>query len=116
MRLPKPMVGFNLSNGLRSVNNRLLLGLAIGPPYFCYENVALAPKGVWATISRFMFDIQPEFVDSKFFCAAARKRSFAKTTCNTRSFAVHCLQISKNIIFDLSFININVELELYDVQ
>ena len=115
MNLPNPMVGFNLPNGLRSVN-RSLPAQAIGPPYFYYENVALAPKGVWATISRFLFDIQPEFVDSKFFCAAARKRSFAKTTCNTRSFAVHCLQISKNIIFDLSFINITVELELYDVQ
>ena len=34
MRLPKPMAGFNLPNGLRSVNNRLLPGSAIGPPYF----------------------------------------------------------------------------------
>jgi len=34
MRLPKPMVGFNLSIGLRSVNNILLSGPAIGPPYF----------------------------------------------------------------------------------
>ncbi|KAL6645398.1 hypothetical protein ACP70R_017006 [Stipagrostis hirtigluma subsp. patula] len=49
---------------------------AIGPPFFYYENVALAPKGVWTTISRFLYDIQPEFVDSKFFCAAARKRGY----------------------------------------
>jgi len=75
MNLPNPMVGFNLPNGLRSVN-RSLPAQAIGPPYFYYENVALAPKGVWATISRFLFDIQPEFVDSKFFCAAARKRGY----------------------------------------
>ena len=34
MRLPKPMIGFNLSIGLRSVNNILLSGPAIGPPYF----------------------------------------------------------------------------------
>jgi len=114
MNLPNPMVGFSLPNGLRSVN-RSLPAQAIGPPYFYYENVPLALKGVWATISRFMFDIQPEFVDSKFFCAAARKRSFAKTTCNTRSFAVHCLQISKYINFYLLFINIIVELELYHV-
>jgi hypothetical protein len=75
MRLPKPMVGFNLPNGLRSAN-RSLPGPAIGPPYFYYENVALAPKGVWTKISRFLFDIEPEFVDSKFFCAAARKRGY----------------------------------------
>ena len=74
MRLPKPMVGFNLSNGLLSVNNRLLPGLAIGPPYFYYENVALAPKGVWGKISIFLFDIDPQFVDSKYFYAAARNR------------------------------------------
>jgi site-specific DNA-cytosine methylase len=75
MRLPNPMVGFGLPNGSRTVS-RSLPGQAIGPPYFYYENVALAPKGVWATISRFLYDIQPEFVDSKFFCAAARKRGY----------------------------------------
>jgi site-specific DNA-cytosine methylase len=75
MRLPNPMVGFGLPNGSRTVN-RSLPGQATGPPYFYYENVALAPKGVWATISRFLYDIQPEFVDSKFFCAAARKRGY----------------------------------------
>ena len=76
MCLPKPIVGFNLSNGLRSVNNRLLLGPAIEPPYFYYENVALAAKGVWGKISRFLFDIDPKFVDSKYFCTAARKRGY----------------------------------------
>ncbi|XP_062209587.1 DNA (cytosine-5)-methyltransferase DRM2-like isoform X2 [Phragmites australis] len=76
MPLPNPMVGFNLPNErLRSVD-RWLPAQAIGPPYFYYENVALAPKGVWTTISRFLYDIQPEFVDSKFFCAAARKRGY----------------------------------------
>ena len=76
MRLPKPMVGFSLSNGLRSVNNRLLPGLAIGPPYFYYENVALAPKGVWGKISRFLFDIDLQFVDSMYSCDAARKSGY----------------------------------------
>ncbi|CAL4920350.1 unnamed protein product [Urochloa decumbens] len=75
MPLPNPMIGFNLPNGPTSVY-RSLPGQAIGPPYFYYENVALAPKGVWTTISRFLYDIQPEFVDSKFFCAAARKRGY----------------------------------------
>ncbi|CAL4897640.1 unnamed protein product [Urochloa decumbens] len=75
MPLPNPMVGFGLPNGSTPVN-RSVPGQAIGPPYFYYENVALAPKGVWKTISRFLYDIQPEFVDSKFFCAAARKRGY----------------------------------------
>ncbi|KAJ1293906.1 hypothetical protein BS78_01G105200 [Paspalum vaginatum] len=76
MPLPNPMVGFSLpTERFRSVD-RSLPATAIGPPYFYYENVAIAPKGVWATISRFLYDIQPEFVDSKFFCAAQRKRGY----------------------------------------
>ncbi|XP_073001148.1 DNA (cytosine-5)-methyltransferase DRM2-like [Typha latifolia] len=74
--LPNPMVGFGLPNERMRVVNRRLPEAAIGPPYFYYENVALAPKGVWATISRFLYDIEPEFVDSKYFCAAARKRGY----------------------------------------
>uniref|UniRef100_I1QX37 SAM-dependent MTase DRM-type domain-containing protein n=1 Tax=Oryza glaberrima TaxID=4538 RepID=I1QX37_ORYGL len=76
MPLPNPMVGFSLPNdGLRSVH-RNLPDQALGPPFFYYENVALAPKGVWTTISRFLYDIYPEFVDSKYLCAAARKRGY----------------------------------------
>ncbi|KAL6593890.1 hypothetical protein ACP70R_048791 [Stipagrostis hirtigluma subsp. patula] len=76
MPLPNPMVGFGLPNQRWRSFDRSLPVQAIGPPYFYYENVALAPKGVWTTISRFLYDIQPEFVDSKFFCAAARKRGY----------------------------------------
>ncbi|KAF2286679.1 hypothetical protein GH714_023514 [Hevea brasiliensis] len=50
--------------------------LAADPPYFYYENVALTPKGVWSTISRFLYDVEPEFVDSVYFCATARKRGY----------------------------------------
>ncbi|OWM74265.1 hypothetical protein CDL15_Pgr008579 [Punica granatum] len=49
---------------------------AIGPPYFYYENAACASKGVWDTISWFLYDVEPEFVDSMNFCAAARKRGY----------------------------------------
>ncbi|XP_047057877.1 DNA (cytosine-5)-methyltransferase DRM2-like [Lolium rigidum] len=74
--LPNPMVGFNLPNGIvRSVNRRLPKQ-AIGPPFFYYENVALAPKGVWGTISKTLYGVRPEFVDSKYLCAAARKRGY----------------------------------------
>ncbi|KAM3295423.1 hypothetical protein ACQJBY_037989 [Aegilops geniculata] len=76
MPLPNPMVGFNLpSDRLRSVKRRLS-EQAVGPPFFYYENVALAPRGVWRTISRTLYDIEPEFVDSKYLCAAARKRGY----------------------------------------
>jgi len=33
-------------------------------------------KGVWKTISRFLYDVEPWFVDSKFFYAATRKKGY----------------------------------------
>uniref|UniRef100_A0ACD5VD44 Uncharacterized protein n=1 Tax=Avena sativa TaxID=4498 RepID=A0ACD5VD44_AVESA len=76
MVFPNPMVGFGLPNDMVRPVNRILPKKAIGPPFFYYENVALAPKGVWETISRKLYGIEPEIVDSKYFCAAARKRGY----------------------------------------
>ncbi|KAM3300989.1 DNA (cytosine-5)-methyltransferase DRM2 [Capsicum chacoense] len=77
IRLPKPMIGFGVpTESVPAMVQRTLPEQALGPPFFYYENVALAPKGVWDTISRFLYDIAPEFVDSKYFCAAARKRGY----------------------------------------
>lgn len=76
IRLPKPMIGFGVPTEPFTPIHRTLPEAARGPPYFYYENVALAPKGVWDTISRFLYDLEPEFVDSKYFCAAARKRGY----------------------------------------
>ncbi|KQK24054.1 hypothetical protein BRADI_1g77873v3 [Brachypodium distachyon] len=63
MPLPNPM-------------NRRLPVLATAPPFFYYENVARAPKGEWREMSRNLYDIHPEFVDSVHLCAAARKRGY----------------------------------------
>ncbi|XP_024012268.1 DNA (cytosine-5)-methyltransferase DRM2 isoform X2 [Eutrema salsugineum] len=76
VRLPNPMIGFGLPNEPGLITHRTLPDLARGPPYFYYENVALAPKGVWETISRHLYDVAPEFMDSKYLCAAARKRGY----------------------------------------
>ncbi|KAM3262878.1 hypothetical protein ACQJBY_053176 [Aegilops geniculata] len=76
MPLPNPMVGFNLPGYSGPSVTRMLFKLDTGPPFFYYENVARAPKGEWAKISRNLFDIQPEFVDSLHLCAAARKRGY----------------------------------------
>ena len=77
LNLPNPMMGFGVPNEPKSIiTHRTLPENAIGPPYFYYENVALTPKGVWQKISRFLYDVQPEYVDSKYFCAAARKRGY----------------------------------------
>ena len=76
IRPPYPMIGYGVPTEPFQQVRRTLPEAAIGPPYFYYENVALAPKGVWSTISRFLYDVEPEFVDSKYFCAAARKRGY----------------------------------------
>uniref|UniRef100_A0A7N0UA19 DNA (cytosine-5-)-methyltransferase n=1 Tax=Kalanchoe fedtschenkoi TaxID=63787 RepID=A0A7N0UA19_KALFE len=76
IRLPKPMIGYGVPTESNEIVHRTIPEAAKGPPYFYYENVALAPTGVWNTISRFLYDIEPEFVDSKFFCACARKRGY----------------------------------------
>ncbi|CAD5331762.1 unnamed protein product [Arabidopsis thaliana] len=72
--LPKEMIGFGVPNhpGLMMHRPVPIPDIARGPPFFYYENVAMTPKGVWAKISSHLYDIVPEFVDSKHFCAAAR--------------------------------------------
>ncbi|XP_056683174.1 DNA (cytosine-5)-methyltransferase DRM2 [Spinacia oleracea] len=75
-KFSKQMVGFGLPGCPPVVSHRYLPDEAVGPPYFYYENVALTPVGVWEHISRFLYDIQPEFVDSIHFSAAARKRGY----------------------------------------
>lgn len=76
VHLPNPMVGFGVPNEPLPVIQRRIPDEAKGRPYFYFENVALTPKGVWHTMSRFLYYIDPEFVDSKFLCAAARKRGY----------------------------------------
>ncbi|KAK7407250.1 hypothetical protein VNO78_08992 [Psophocarpus tetragonolobus] len=70
------MKGFGIPNEVRPVISRQLPREVAGQPYFYFENVAIAPKGVWNNISRFLYEIEPEFVDSKYFCAAMRKRGY----------------------------------------
>lgn len=71
------MVGFGLPNEATTATcRRLLPEAAAGPPYFYYANDASTPKEVWATISHLLYDVEPEFVDSKHFCAASRKRAY----------------------------------------
>ncbi|KAJ4974813.1 hypothetical protein NE237_007987 [Protea cynaroides] len=102
IRFPNPMLGFGVPGEPPLITYRTLPEAAIGPPYFYYENIACTPKGVWSTISRFLYDIEPEFVDSKYFCAAARKRGY-----------VHNLPIhNRRPLLPLQPLNINEALPL----
>ncbi|XP_031277074.1 DNA (cytosine-5)-methyltransferase DRM2-like [Pistacia vera] len=74
--IPNPMIGFCDPDESWPIVERKLPEAAKRLPYFYYENVALTPQGVWSKISRFLYDIEPEFVDSVYFCACARKRGY----------------------------------------
>lgn len=76
LTLPNPMVGFGLPFERPQITQRKLPEAAIGPPFFYYEHDALAPRTEWNTISRFLYDVEPEFVDSRYFCAASLKRGY----------------------------------------
>ncbi|CAH1433991.1 unnamed protein product [Lactuca virosa] len=76
LHLPNPMTGFGIPYEPFHNIHRTIPDAAIGPPYFYFENVAFTPKGSWNEIKRNLYEIEPEFVDSKFFCAAARKRGY----------------------------------------
>ncbi|KAG8084760.1 hypothetical protein GUJ93_ZPchr0010g9237 [Zizania palustris] len=74
MPLPNPMIGFSLPSDMVRPVHRTLPDQAFGPPFFYYEILALAPKGVWTTISRFLYNIQPEFEDSSSSVLLLEKR------------------------------------------
>eukprot|EP01018_Ginkgo_biloba_P009612 Gb_25633 [translate_table: standard] len=72
----KRLFGFGVPGHPMDRCQNKLNELVQGPPYFYFENVASTPKGVWNTISRFLYDIEPEFVDSKHFSVSSRKRGY----------------------------------------
>ncbi|KAE8664729.1 hypothetical protein F3Y22_tig00112738pilonHSYRG00185 [Hibiscus syriacus] len=87
IHLSNLMIGFWGSYQTRSDNSkntsrryqitqRTLLEDAIGSSYFYYERMVLAPVNVWTGISQYLFDVEPEFVDSKHFHATTLKMGY----------------------------------------
>ncbi|KAE8732668.1 DNA (Cytosine-5)-methyltransferase DRM1/2 isoform 4 [Hibiscus syriacus] len=52
VHLLNSMIGLRVPTKPNQITQRTLLEDAIGPPYFYYENMELAPVGVWTEISR----------------------------------------------------------------
>uniref|UniRef100_A0A0D3G2X2 SAM-dependent MTase DRM-type domain-containing protein n=1 Tax=Oryza barthii TaxID=65489 RepID=A0A0D3G2X2_9ORYZ len=46
------------------------------PPYFLYGNVVEIPKATWRQLSEFLYNVEPEFVNSQFFSALSRKEGY----------------------------------------
>ncbi|KAE8693298.1 DNA (Cytosine-5)-methyltransferase DRM1/2 isoform 2 [Hibiscus syriacus] len=69
-------IGFGVPIEPDQITQRTFPEDTIGTSYIYYENVVLAPVGVWTEISWYLYDVEPKFVDSKYSCAAARKRGY----------------------------------------
>lgn len=46
------------------------------PPYFLYGNVVDIPKGTWHQLSDFLFNVEPEFLNSQYFSAVMRREGY----------------------------------------
>ncbi|CAN6358440.1 unnamed protein product [Urochloa humidicola] len=46
------------------------------PPYFLYGNVVEIPKDAWRQLTQFLYNVEPEFVNSQFFSALTRKEGY----------------------------------------
>ncbi|KAF0923125.1 hypothetical protein E2562_003346 [Oryza meyeriana var. granulata] len=51
-------------------------GEIANPPYFFYGNVVEIPKATWCQLSEFLYNVEPEFVNSQSFSALSRKEGY----------------------------------------
>jgi hypothetical protein len=49
---------------------------APGPPFFLYGNVLALSQATWRELSQFLYNIEPEFVNSQSFSAVVRKEGY----------------------------------------
>ncbi|XP_024022909.1 probable inactive DNA (cytosine-5)-methyltransferase DRM3 [Morus notabilis] len=55
---------------------RSLSGVVARPPYFFYGNVGTVCHESWVKISKFLYNLEPEFVNTRFFSALSRKEGY----------------------------------------
>ncbi|XP_057833016.2 DNA (cytosine-5)-methyltransferase DRM2 isoform X2 [Cryptomeria japonica] len=72
----KRLMGFGVPGFPAKGRSKQLKEFMQGPPFFYFENVAIAPKDVWKTVSRHFDGVEVEFVDSKYFSASKRPRGY----------------------------------------
>ncbi|TVU18027.1 hypothetical protein EJB05_34094 [Eragrostis curvula] len=64
------------TEGVTLGSRATLRGEIARPPYFLYGSVVEIPKGTWLQLSQFLYNMEPEFVDSQFFSALMRKEGY----------------------------------------
>ncbi|KAJ3676032.1 hypothetical protein LUZ60_003455 [Juncus effusus] len=77
-KLKKPIFTNNSTsnNPLKDETNHDAPPGASNPPYFIYGNVIPVSEETWNRLSRFLFNIQPEFLNSQFFSCLNRKEGY----------------------------------------
>lgn len=75
---PSPPSKFNPSRSLDKVVAK--------PPFFLYGNVLDVSRDSWEKVSKFLYAIEPEFVDTQFFSALSRREGYVHNLpCENRS-------------------------------
>nr|GEX86778.1 hypothetical protein [Tanacetum cinerariifolium] len=67
LHLPNPIIGYGVPRKSFSVVAQKLPEIAMGPPYFFYENVAQTPKGVWNKFKTALLKLNQSFSIQGFF-------------------------------------------------
>ncbi|GLT34746.1 hypothetical protein SLA2020_092450 [Shorea laevis] len=62
--------------------------MVAGPPYFFYGNVVNLSFDHWAKISKFLYGIEPEFVDTQLFSALIRREGYIHNLPTTNRFHI----------------------------
>lgn len=68
---------------------RCLNRVVAKPPYFFYGNIANISYDVWAKISKFLYDLEPEFVNTQFFSAVSRREAYVHNLPTENRFHIH---------------------------
>ncbi|XP_065863897.1 probable inactive DNA (cytosine-5)-methyltransferase DRM3 isoform X2 [Euphorbia lathyris] len=67
---------FGIPKAPKSKSSKGVDRLVAKPPYFFYGNVATVSFSTWTKISQFLYGIEAEFVDTRFFSALSRKEGY----------------------------------------
>ncbi|KAF5737100.1 DNA (cytosine-5)-methyltransferase DRM2 isoform X1 [Tripterygium wilfordii] len=67
---------FGTPNVFKSKPCRSLDHVVANPPYFFYGDIVNVSDNVWTKVSKFLYAIEPEFVNAQFFSAVCREEGY----------------------------------------
>ncbi|KAF4364873.1 hypothetical protein G4B88_025592, partial [Cannabis sativa] len=64
------------NHGVPKPTRRILNGVVAKAPYFLYANLGNLSHDAWVKISKFLYNLEPEFVNTHFFSSLSRKEGY----------------------------------------